>query len=134
MNIDDDLKQNLKNIIDKLSTNNTHKDFLIQYSFFDYDTFDDTWVLECIIGDTINRESIYDSKLTYGAETSVTFSSYIKSYKSFVYVELINYKGSSKKGIIYACDLYEDFVPKHFIGTCTTRSSFTEWNCFRFNK
>lgn len=128
-NVTNQLKSFLENIFDGKESN---KFFLIQHTVFERDIFDKTrWYMNCTL-DTKN-EGIYSVDVEFADTTNVKISSWKDCFDTFVHDKCFSSPGLSTPTKIYACDLYDNFVPRHYEGCCYTRGGFTGWNWFTVN-
>ena len=124
--INQELKEDLKEIIDSRGECRANKDFLIQYSIFEFNG--DEWYMNCTLAKCKN-EGIYDIDVEYtNNETTVIFKSWKGNYDDFTHAHCEDHCDSSTPNRVYACDVYDDFEPKNFVGECYTRGGFTGWN------
>ncbi|XWV25910.1 GNAT family N-acetyltransferase [Tupanvirus soda lake] len=127
--IPENIKKQLIKIIDNLADENeANRNFLIQYSVFEKDD-DNEWYLNCILSEC-QDEGIYDVNVEYSDKTSVEFDSRKYNYDNFIHTEFVDERGNSDEFKIYACDLFDKFIPRNFKGHCTTRGGFIGWNWF----
>ena len=106
------------------------KHFWIQYSCFER-LDDGDWYMNCIVDQTQNQgvyDLAYDAHIKYSDETKIEFESRKNSYESFVLEQQMHGKGKSTDETIYLIDLYPEYEPAHFEGSCLTRGAFTGWN------
>lgn len=76
--------------------------------------------MNCIL-DT-RDEGIYDVNVMFTDDsTNVEFDSYKGCYDHFVHDKLVCNLNQSIPTKIYACDLYDNFIPRHYTGSCHTR-------------
>lgn len=127
----------LRKFLEDRSKDEVGLQFLKQYSVFQYDKRQNQWYMGCEFSFPIQQgskheEGIYDPRnLEFNDfETDVEIQSWKGNYESYQLDSMVNHKGKSKGIYIYACDLYEDFTPRHFKGSIWTRGGFNGWNWF----
>jgi len=60
-------------------------------------------------------------------KTDITFKSCQNSYEYFYQVLSVDNRGCSSDNTIYVCDLFKDFVPLYFTGSCKTSKPCSHW-------
>lgn len=138
----EEVKKQIKNIFDLSDYRPSERDFRIQYTVFEYagnvetdfsneSSKMDSWYMNCILSET-KDEGIYECNITYAEQTAIEFASYKGNYQDFLLSGSVDKRKCSDNQKIYVIDLYPNFVPKHFKGTCITRGGFNGWNYFNF--
>lgn len=91
--------------------------FLIQYTYFKLKN--GSWKMKTFLD--ICHETIKDIYLNINEENTRIYV-----YSSNAKIDILRIKKKldmrkqSKPGKIYACDLYQDFCPEHYVGKCYT--------------
>ncbi|AYV81154.1 MAG: putative ORFan [Harvfovirus sp.] len=127
-----DATDDKKTIMEKIEI---AKHFLIQYGCFDFH-HDGIYFNSCLIQDFRNNknEGIYCAKVTFNESTKVRVNSFKGNYSRYTLSNLGDYRGKSViNSRIYAADLYDDFMPRHFAGSVETRGGFVGWNWFKIH-
>ncbi|XWV24671.1 putative ORFan [Tupanvirus deep ocean] len=123
------IKTQLVEIINDLADDNeANRNFLIQYTVFE-DHGDNEWYMNCILSECCD-EGVYDVNVEYSQESNIVFDSHKGNYDDFCHTLFEDERGNSSEDKIYACDLFDNFEPRHYKGTCCTRGGFTGWNWF----
>jgi hypothetical protein len=92
--------------------------FIIQYSFFEY--ANDKWVLKNFLD--VGDETLNNIYLNIGNVTNFSVYGQNPNYGVLHIRRKLDMRNKSIPGKIYACDLYINFQPEHFIGRCYTSS------------
>lgn len=139
------LREWIEEIVSKEGYSESDKDFLIQYGCFhhinddeetDYETEEPyetkaymTWQLECIIPDA-QDESFYDINVNYSDTTSVDMRSIRWNYDNFTFTDSDMCYRYYSSDIIYAIDLYPNFVEQEYTGSVSTRCGWKWLNIY----
>jgi hypothetical protein len=107
-------------ILDKKLEGHTiiSKLFIIQYTYFEFEH--NKWVMKTFLD--IGKETIKDIYLDISSCDVTNINIYAK-HPGYIKLQIKNkldMRNKSIPGKIYACDLYEDFEPEHYIGKCFT--------------
>ena len=95
--------------------------FIIQYSYFEL--INGEWILKNFLD--IGDETISEVNLDINDDRLNTrFTVYAQNpkYPELQITRLMDMRNKSTPDKIYACDLYIDFKPEHYIGKCYTSS------------
>ncbi|XWV24533.1 putative ORFan [Tupanvirus deep ocean] len=92
--------------------------FMIQYSYFEKEK--DKWMYKNFLD--IGPETIKDIYLDINDDdaTSIFVYGQNKKYGVLHINKKLDMRNKSQPNKIYACDLYIDFEPEHYIGKCYT--------------
>ena len=117
----------LKTFIEEIVTTEqlkaSDRDFLIQYSRFEKHLKYREWILSCPLN--INGHGLYRIDVKYDdMETEVRLDSWKGDYFTFIHKSKNDYRGLSNNQYIYAIDLYDKFIPRHYKGECWTRGYY----------
>lgn len=96
--------------------------FIIQYTYFEL--IDDVWIMKNFLdignnGATETLHQIY-LRISKTETTNIIVYAQNRKFPSLIINKKLDMRGQSTDKIIYACDLYSDFVPEHFEGKCYT--------------
>jgi hypothetical protein len=98
---------------------NVGKLFYIQYSYFEL--INDEWILKNFLD--IGNEILSEISLDINDDREFTnFATYAENpnFDVLRIGRLLDMRNKSEVNKIYACDLYIDFEPQHFVGKCYT--------------
>lgn len=92
--------------------------FIIQYTYFELNN--DIWTMKTFLD--IGNETLKYIFLVISPNNKTYINVYGKNSNFGVLKirHLLDMRRKSQYGLIYACDLYYDFVPEHYSGKCYT--------------
>jgi hypothetical protein len=94
--------------------------FIIQYTYFEFNIDSNIWVMKTFLD--IGPETIRYCNLSISTVNTTKILIYGKNPKFGILTidKKLDMRGKSQPNKIYACDLYIDFEPLHYYGTCYT--------------